>query len=75
MGVISVAFALNGLPEIRLAPEQAVALRHGNPVLLTGASAPISLERAWASCRGEALALGTVAGGRFIPHRVLVSAA
>jgi tRNA pseudouridine55 synthase len=73
--LLPITVALNGLPEIRLAPDQAVALRHGNPVLLTGAGAPISLDRAWASCRGEALALGEVAGGRFIPHRVLVPAA
>jgi len=72
--LVGVATALSGLPEIRLSPEQAVALRHGNPVLLTGAGAPITLDSAWASCRGEALALGTVASGRFIPHRVLVSA-
>jgi tRNA pseudouridine55 synthase len=66
------AAALAGLPEIRLAPEQAVALRNGNPVLLTGAGAPVSIASAWASCRGEAVALGAVVGGRFVPHRVLV---
>lgn len=70
--LLPITTALGGLPEVRLAPEQATALRHGNPVLLTGAGAPIALESAWASCRGEAVALGAVTGGRFIPHRVLL---
>lgn len=68
--LVSVASAMGHLPEIRLTAEQAVAIRHGNPVLLIGSGAPISLEIAWASCRGEALALGAVEGGRFVPHRV-----
>ena len=59
------------LPEIRLTPEQAVAVRHGNPVLLTGARAPVSLESAWASCGGRAVALGRVETGQFKPQRVI----
>lgn len=72
--LLSPAAALAGLPEIRLAPEQAQALRNGNPVLLTGAGAPIAVPSAWASCRGEAVALGAVTAGHFVPHRVLVAA-
>jgi tRNA pseudouridine55 synthase len=67
-----VAEALHGMPEIRLAPAQAGVIRNGNPVLLTGAGAPIELAEAWASCRGEAVAIGYVAQGQFRPTRVIL---
>jgi tRNA pseudouridine55 synthase len=67
-----VADALHGVPEIRLAPAQASVIRNGNPVLLTGAGAPIELDEAWASCRGEAVAIGYVAQGQFRPTRVIL---
>jgi tRNA pseudouridine55 synthase len=67
-----VAEALSGVPEIRLAPPQAAIIRNGNPVLLTGAGAPIELDEAWASCRGEAIAIGYVAQGQFKPTRVIL---
>src|SRR5688572_12160684 len=70
--LLPVAAGLDGLPEIRLNPDQASALRHGNPVLLTGAGAPIALAAAWASVRGEPVALGVVERGHFKPRRVLV---
>jgi tRNA pseudouridine55 synthase len=59
------------LPEIRLTPDQAVAVRHGNPVLLVGARAPVTLDAAWASCAGAAVALGRVEMGQFKPQRVI----
>ncbi|WP_137150295.1 tRNA pseudouridine(55) synthase TruB [Devosia sp. FKR38] len=58
------------LPEIRLDALQANGVRHGNPVLLTGAGAPVSLEECWASHKGEALATGWVEYGQFRPRRV-----
>jgi tRNA pseudouridine55 synthase len=67
-----VAEALSGVPEIRLAPPQAAVVRNGNPVLLTGAGAPIELDEAWASCRGVAVAIGYVAQGQFRPSRVIL---
>jgi tRNA pseudouridine55 synthase len=67
-----VAEALHDLPEIRLAPAQAGVVRNGNPVLLTGAGAPVELDDAWASCRGEAVAIGYVAQGQFRPTRVIL---
>jgi tRNA pseudouridine55 synthase len=70
--LLPVAAGLETLPEIRLSPEQARLLRQGNPVLLTGAGAPIALEAAWASVRGEPVALGVVEHGQFKPRRVLV---
>ena len=58
------------LPEIRLDPGQAAAVRHGNPVLLTGAAAPASLDECWASFRGDVVATGWVEFGQFQPRRV-----
>lgn len=70
--LLPVASALAELPEVRLAPHQAAVIRNGNPVLLTGAGAPVELDEAWASCRGEAVAIGYVAQGQFRPSRVIV---
>ena len=70
--LLPLAAGLGALPEIRLTPDQAIALRHGNPVLLAGAGAPVSLSEAWASCRGEAVAIGAVEQGWFKPRRVLL---
>ena len=58
------------LLEIRLDPNQASAVRHGNAVLLTGANAPASLDECWASFKGEVLATGAVEYGQFQPRRV-----
>lgn len=66
------AAGLAGVAEIRLDPVQAAAVRHGNPVLLTGANAPIQLDDAWASFKGAAVAIGSVEGGHFHPRRVIV---
>jgi tRNA pseudouridine55 synthase len=71
--LLPIAAALAGVPEIRLAPPQAAVVRNGNPVLLTGAGAPIELAEAWASCRGEAVAVGYVAQGQFKPTRVILA--
>jgi tRNA pseudouridine55 synthase len=62
-----------GLSEVRLTGQQAQVLRHGNPVLLTGASAPVRLESAWASEAGTPVALGYVEAGHFHPQRVLLT--
>ena len=65
-----VAAGLGDLPEIILSPQQAVAVRHGNPVLLTGAGAPVSLDECWVSLRGDVLATGWVEHGQFRCRRV-----
>jgi tRNA pseudouridine55 synthase len=70
--LLPVAAGLAGLTEVRLTPDQAAILRNGNPVLLAGAGAPVAIETAWASCRGEAIAVGAVVQGRFVPRRVLL---
>jgi tRNA pseudouridine55 synthase len=70
--LVPVAAALADLPEVRLSEAQAAVIRNGNPVLLTGAGAPIELDGAWASCRGQAVAIGYVAQGQFKPSRVIL---
>ena len=70
--LLPVAAGLASVPEIRLSPVEAVVIRNGNPVLLTGAGAPIELDEAWASCRGQAIAIGYVAQGQFKPSRVIL---
>ena len=67
-----IASALSAVREIRLSPAEASVVRNGNPVLLTGAGAPIELDEAWASCRGQAIAVGYVAQGQFRPSRVIL---
>jgi tRNA pseudouridine55 synthase len=71
--LLPIAAGLTGIAEIRLDPAQAVTVRHGNPVLLTGAGVPAFIDEAWASCRGEAVAVGTVEAGQFHPRRVFVA--
>jgi tRNA pseudouridine55 synthase len=70
--LLPVAAGLSLLPEIRLSPEQVSIVRHGNPVLLTGAAAPIALEACWASSGGMAVALGRVEFGQFKPQRIIL---
>jgi len=70
--IVPVASGLVELPEVRLTAQQAQVLRHGNPVLLTGSAAPVSLDSAWASEAGSPVALGYVEAGHFHPQRVLL---
>ena len=65
-----VAEALDGVPELRLNPAQAAAVRHGNSVLLTGQGAPVTMDDCWASFGGAVLATGFVQFGQFQPRRV-----
>ena len=65
-----VAEALDGVPELRLNPAQAAAVRHGNAVLLTGQGAPVTMDDCWASFAGVVLATGFVQFGQFQPRRV-----
>jgi tRNA pseudouridine55 synthase len=67
-----VSAGLAAIPEIRLSPADAATLRFGNPVLLRGAGSPAALPEAWASCKGEPIAMGSVEYGQFKPKRVFV---
>jgi tRNA pseudouridine55 synthase len=66
-----VADGLAGIPELRLDAGQAAMIRNGNPVMLTGAAAPVELPVAWASHRGRPIALGVLEQGHFRPRRVI----
>ncbi|MEL7183941.1 MAG: tRNA pseudouridine(55) synthase TruB, partial [Pseudomonadota bacterium] len=61
---------LADLPELRTTDIGATRLRHGNPgEVLEGADYGDS---AWASLRGEAIAVGTYRAGLLHPSRVFV---
>ena len=70
--LLPVSAGLSAIPEIRLSPADAATLRFGNPVLLRGAGSPAALPEAWASCKGEPIAMGSVEAGQFKPKRVFV---
>jgi tRNA pseudouridine55 synthase len=65
-----VSAGLADIDEIRLDAMQATAVGHGNPVLLTGAGAPVALDECWVSFKGKVLATGHVEFGQFKPGRV-----
>jgi len=71
--LLPVAAGLSDLPEVRLDARQAATIPLGNPVLRAGRVARVALEEAWASRRGEAVALGYVEGGQFKPRRVILA--
>lgn len=71
--LLPVAAGLSDVPEIPVDLRQAATLRLGNPVLLTGANAPIAMDEAWASLKGEAVAVGFVENGQFKPRRVILA--
>lgn len=65
--------AVAHLEEISLDERQAQLVRMGNPALLIGKNAPISVEEAYATHKGEMVALGFVEKGQFKPSRVIVA--
>lgn len=67
-----IADALGHLDEVNLDQKQAQAVRMGNPALLLGRNAPISLEVAYATHKGDVLAIGRVEKGQFKPSRVIL---
>lgn len=68
--LLPVSAGLEDIAEIRLDAGQAKAVGHGNPVLLTGAHAPVSVDECWVSFKGKVLATGHVEFGQFKPGRV-----
>lgn len=71
--LLPVSAGLANLPEIPIDAQKTATIRQGNPVLLTGANAPIALDDAWASLKGEAVAVGYVEQGQFKPRRVILA--
>lgn len=64
--------ALDELPECTVALEQAIRLRNGNPGEVLATQAEFG-EEAWASCKGEPIAVGKYLGGKLHPSRVFVA--
>lgn len=65
------AIALGHLRQLPMSADEAAILRNGGAVLLRGGNAPITLDVAWASLAGAAIAIGRVEAGHFHPSRVL----
>lgn len=65
-----VASALRGLDEIPLAGNDVGRIRRGQPVILRGRDAPIRSGLAYATEKGEVLAIGEIEQGSFVPTRV-----
>ncbi|MEM1364562.1 MAG: tRNA pseudouridine(55) synthase TruB [Pseudomonadota bacterium] len=70
--LLSTMDALEDLPEISVSENDAIRIRSGNPVLLRGRDAPLMTDDAYATCKGDLLALGAVEAGSFHPRKVFV---
>lgn len=70
--LLPVDAGLAQVPEITLDSTLAARVRLGNPVLLTGRDAPVSLGQARAYEGGVLVALGDVAAGQFRPKRLIL---
>lgn len=57
------------LPELRLTPEGATRLKHGNPGMVLGGDVEYG-DEAWASFEGKAVAVGIFRSGELHPSRV-----
>ena len=68
--LLPVAAALGGVPALNLSTSDATRLRHGRAVLLRGRDAPILSGSAYATCRGELVAIGEIDKGELRPTRV-----
>ncbi|WP_029041047.1 tRNA pseudouridine(55) synthase TruB [Cucumibacter marinus] len=70
--LLPVSAGIADLPEVNVDTRQSATIRLGNPVLLTGANAPIAMDEAAAICAGELVAIGYVEKGQFKPSRVIL---
>jgi tRNA pseudouridine55 synthase len=61
--------ALGDLPSVPVSRDMAVRLMRGQPVILRGRDAPVA-GKAYATCGGVLVAVGDVAKGELVPHRV-----
>jgi tRNA pseudouridine55 synthase len=64
--------ALQGMPEIMLNADQARRIRLGNPVMVRGPGIALHADEAFATERGEMVAIGAIEHGEFKPRRVFV---
>ncbi len=68
----SCASALHGMPEIMLNADQARRIRLGNPVMVRGPGMVTHADEAFATERGDIVAIGAIVHGEFKPRRVFV---
>jgi tRNA pseudouridine55 synthase len=64
--------ALQGMPEIMLNADQALRVRLGNPVMVRGPGIALHADEAFATERGDIVAIGAIEHGEFKPRRVFV---
>ncbi|MEQ1647639.1 MAG: tRNA pseudouridine(55) synthase TruB [Hyphomicrobiaceae bacterium] len=62
--------ALDDIPGIVMSPDDASRLLRGQQVLIRGRDAPVMTGEAYATCRGQVIALGELSKGSFVPTRV-----
>jgi tRNA pseudouridine55 synthase len=65
--------ALQGVPEIMLNADQARRVRLGNPVMVRGPGIALHADEAFATERGDIVAIGAIEHGEFKPRRVFVN--
>lgn len=68
--LIDTGEALSALPHLPVSDDQARRLRSGNPIILRGRDAPLPCPEAYATAKGELIAIGAIEEGEFRPKRV-----
>jgi tRNA pseudouridine55 synthase len=68
--LLPVEAALDGIIGIPVSSDDAGRLHRGQSVLMRGRDAPIMAGEAYAMCKGQLIALGTIEKGEFHPSRV-----
>lgn len=68
--LIDTAEALAALPHLPVNEDQARRIKSGNPIILRGRDAPLPAPEAYATIKGELLAIGAIEEGEFRPKRV-----
>ena len=70
--LVPASAALQGMPELMLSADQARRVRLGNPVMVRGPGIVTHADEAFATERGELIAIGAIEHGEFKPRRVFV---
>ncbi|MEL6297868.1 MAG: tRNA pseudouridine(55) synthase TruB [Pseudomonadota bacterium] len=68
--LLPMAAALEELAEIAMTANDVGRIRRGQAVILRGRDAPVSADAAYATLKGELVALGEISQGAFVPNRV-----
>lgn len=62
--------ALTDMPEIVALGDHVERLKRGGPIFLRGANAPANADEAYATHKGQLIAIGYIEHGQFVPKRV-----